>query len=61
MNEIVKEWLEYSENDYFIAKELVEMDSFRVLGGICFHSQQCIEKLMKAALILHQVAHSQSS
>lgn len=49
---IVQEWLDYAENDYTVAKTLLETQNERCIGAICFHCQQSIEKLMKAVLIL---------
>lgn len=55
MNDTVKEWLEKAEKDYATARrELAALEDPNY-DAVCFHAQQCIEKLMKALLIQHQV------
>ena len=50
MSRIVSEWLESSEGDFrmMVAGEALDPPE---PTGICFHAQQCVEKLMKAVLI----------
>jgi HEPN domain-containing protein len=50
MNEIVREWIDKAEGDYLTATREVRADPPNY-DAVCFHAQQCIEKLMKAALI----------
>lgn len=51
MNELTKEWLAKAEADYATAvRESLAMQNVN-LDAICFHAQQCIEKLMKGLLI----------
>ena len=51
MNETVREWMAKAEADFATAKrELAAKDSPNY-DAVCFHSQQSVEKLMKAALI----------
>ena len=51
MQEVLKEWIEKAEGDYRTAgRELAAADNPN-FDAVCFHSQQCIEKLLKAALI----------
>lgn len=54
MTQVIQEWLKRSEEDWQIANLLIQsdLDSY---GSICFHAQQCIEKLMKALLIQVEV------
>jgi HEPN domain-containing protein len=52
MNEVVKEWLAKAEGDYRTAKRELDVQDTPNFDAVCFHSQQCIEKLMKALLIL---------
>lgn len=50
-----QEWIDKAESDFRIAtRELVvtEEPSF---DGVVFHSQQCIEKLLKAVLVKSEV------
>jgi HEPN domain-containing protein len=50
MNEIVREWIEKSEGDYLTATREAQADPPN-FDAVCFHAQQCIGKLMKAAVI----------
>ncbi len=50
MNEVVQEWLDRAEGDYATARRenaVVEQPNH---VAVCFHAQQCIEKLMKGLL-----------
>jgi HEPN domain-containing protein len=48
MNEVVEEWIAKAEGDFRTAsRELVVVDRPNY-DAVCFHAQQCIEKLMKA-------------
>ena len=51
MNEIVEEWISKAEADYNTARREMAAPSNPNYDDVCFHAQQCIEKLMKAALI----------
>ena len=55
MNETVKEWVEKGESDYHAALALNRQRKRKQHDIICFHAQQCVEKLMKAALIRRKV------
>lgn len=48
---IAKEWLDYARNDLKAAEFLMNMES-QPLEIICYHSQQCAEKSLKAYLAL---------
>ena len=51
MNDTLKEWIDKAERDLATARRelaAVEQPNF---DAVCFHAQQCIEKLMKALLI----------
>ena len=50
MNELVREWIDKSEGDYLTATREAQADPPNY-DATCFHAQQCIEKLLKAALI----------
>lgn len=51
MNDTVKEWVQKAERDYATAKrELAAVDQPNY-DAVCFHAQQCIEKLLKGLLI----------
>lgn len=40
-------WVSFAENDYFSAEVLLREG---VWNQVCFHSQQCVEKLLKGSL-----------
>jgi HEPN domain-containing protein len=48
--DIVKGWLDKSERDLAVAKRELEMPN-PYTDIVCFHSQQAVEKIMKAYLI----------
>lgn len=51
MTNTAKEWFEKAEADYRTAeREFVAAESPN-FDAVCFHSQQCVEKLMKGLLI----------
>lgn len=47
-NEVIEEWIQKADEDYKAALSLLPNETPYV---ICFHSQQCIEKYLKALLI----------
>jgi HEPN domain-containing protein len=51
MSGTVSEWVERAESDFRVAscEHAVTVDPS--YDAVCFHAQQCIEKLMKAVLI----------
>ena len=53
MNKVVREWLDKAEGDYVAMRTLLAA-STPLPDGVCFHAQQCVEKLMKAVLIASQ-------
>jgi HEPN domain-containing protein len=53
MNKVINEWIDKAEADYRTAeREFTVQDGFNY-DAVCFHTQQCIEKLIKALLIMH--------
>jgi HEPN domain-containing protein len=48
-----KEWLRFAHDDIETAEYLLDYKP-RKLEIICYHSQQCAEKALKAILALHQ-------
>lgn len=48
MKEITRGWIEYAERDFKLAKELLKDEYYSNLS--VYHSQQAIEKIIKAAL-----------
>lgn len=51
MNGTVKEWIAKANADYSTARRELEAAEDENYDAVCFHSQQCGEKLMKALLI----------
>lgn len=49
MKKLTKEWIEKAEKDFLVAEREIRSDS-PVYDAICFHSQQCVEKYLKAVL-----------
>lgn len=52
---VAREWVTKAENDLRAAQYLLEPRAERPTDAICFHSQQCTEKYIKAALVLQGV------
>lgn len=51
MNGTAKEWIAKAETDYSTASRELKAAESPNFDAVCFHAQQCIEKLMKALLI----------
>jgi len=51
MNATVKEWIAKAEGDFATAAREQRATEAPNYDAVCFHSAQCIEKLMKALLI----------
>lgn len=49
---MIEDLINFSEEDLRSAKVLFEED---IYNQACFHSQQCVEKLLKASLLSHSV------
>jgi len=54
MNDVVREWIAKAEGDFQTARRELAVTDAANHEAVCFHSQQCIEKLIKALLITHQ-------
>ena len=54
MKELTKEWISKAENDQLVASRELKADPV-VTDAVCFHSQQCVEKYMKALLQEHDI------
>lgn len=52
---LVREWMEKAESDWRIAWHDMQTDD-PTPDMVCFHMQQCVEKYLKAFLVLHQVS-----
>jgi UDP-N-acetylglucosamine/UDP-N-acetylgalactosamine diphosphorylase len=53
MNETVREWIAKAEADHRVARRELNSDQ-PSYDAVCFHAQQSIEKLLKAALVHRQ-------
>jgi|SRR6516225_1822665 len=51
MNGTVKEWVLKAEADFATAGRELQATANPNYDAVCFHAQQCVEKLMKALLI----------
>ena len=56
MTEPFDEWMAKAEGDFNVAQREFIREGKRNFDAICFHAQQCVEKLMKAVLVAHGVA-----
>ena len=52
--EFFKQWLIKAQEDWDTVQILTTQENFPK-GAVCFHCQQCIEKLIKAVLVKHRV------
>ena len=55
MKKITAEWVAKAEGDHSIVGRELRARKAPSYDGVCFHAQQCVEKLMKAVLILKGV------
>lgn len=57
--ELMKEvahWMEKAEHDFMAAEHAMELAGEGLTDIVCFHSQQCAEKYLKALLLYQGVA-----
>ncbi|MEK7993458.1 MAG: HEPN domain-containing protein [Planctomycetota bacterium] len=50
---LITQWIEKAEEDYKNAEYTLTLEEDCPVSTVCFHSQQCIEKYLKAPLICH--------
>ena len=55
MNEIAKEWVDKAESDFDAAELTLRGGETPIVDAVCFHSQQCAEKYLKAFLQEHRI------
>ena len=48
MNGTVREWIDKAEGDFDVAGLVLRAELRPNYDAVCFHCQQCIEKLLKA-------------
>lgn len=51
MTDVLREWLFKADGDLRVARREMAVEDGPNYDAICMHAQQCVEKLMKAALI----------
>ncbi len=51
MNQIIQEWIDKAEGDFSTAEREFAVTCSPNYDAVCFHAQQCIEKLLKALMI----------
>ena len=51
MNGTVREWIDKAEADFATASRELVAEAPMNYDAVCFHAQQCLEKLLKGALI----------
>jgi HEPN domain-containing protein len=50
MKPLTREWVMKAEEDFEVARRLSRSRSIPLWNAVCFHSQQCAEKYLKAVL-----------
>ena len=55
MNEVTREWVDKAESDFDTADLTLHGREAPIIDAVCFHSQQCAEKYLKAFLQEHRV------
>ncbi len=50
MNEVAKEWADKAESDFDAAELTLHGREVPIVDAVCFHSEQCAEKYLKAFL-----------
>ncbi|MCB0240994.1 MAG: HEPN domain-containing protein, partial [Anaerolineae bacterium] len=56
---IVRQWVEKADSDFKTAVHMLKLRRGCPTDTVCYHAQQCVEKYLKAMLVLHdmQVPH----
>jgi HEPN domain-containing protein len=60
MKPITQEWINKAEGDFATAEREIQVQQKPNYDAVCFHSQQCVEKYLKACLQEAQVAFSKT-
>ena len=53
--QLVRQWIAKAQEDIQTVDSLLRFPEECPAGVVCFHSQQCIEKYVKALLVLHSI------
>jgi HEPN domain-containing protein len=51
----VRQWIEKAEHDIRTAEHTLTLKEDCPFDTVCFHAQQCVEKYLKALLLVHSV------
>jgi HEPN domain-containing protein len=52
---VVREWMVKAENDLKTAAHTLELGDDCPTDTVCFHAQQCVEKYIKASLVVDRI------
>jgi HEPN domain-containing protein len=52
---VVRQWVQKAENDLKNAAHTLKLGADGPTDTVCFHAQQCVEKYLKALLVLHGI------
>jgi HEPN domain-containing protein len=52
---VVREWIAKAESDLITAAHTLKLGARCPTDSVCFHAQQCVEKYLKALLVLERV------
>jgi HEPN domain-containing protein len=52
---IARQWVEKADNDLRAAEHILTLVEECPFDTACFHAQQCVEKYIKAVLVLHSI------
>jgi HEPN domain-containing protein len=52
---VVREWMRKADNDLKSASHILKLWQKTLVEVVCFHAQQCVEKYLKALLVLKNV------
>jgi HEPN domain-containing protein len=56
MKQITQEWIDKAEGDFATAQRELQVQEMSNYDAVCFHSQQCVEKYLKACLQEENIA-----
>jgi HEPN domain-containing protein len=56
MKQITQEWIDKAEGDFATAQRELQVQEMPNYDAVCFHSQQCVEKYLKACLQEENIA-----
>ena len=52
---VIREWISKADNDLTNASNTLKMGRRGPIDTVCFHAQQCVEKYLKALLVLRGI------